>query len=28
MQNKSVMTRTHKPGFTSLCPCQLDQCFN
>jgi len=28
MQNSSDMTRTNTTGFTSLCPCPLDQCFN
>ena len=28
IHNYSDMTRTHNPGFTSLRPCPLDQCFN
>jgi len=28
MQNNSYVTRTHNPGFTSLRPCPLDQCYN
>jgi len=28
MQNNSDMIQTHKPCFTSLLPCPLDQCFN
>jgi len=26
LQNNSIMNRIHKPRFTSLRPCPLDQC--